>query len=477
LRLFGRGLISNREANTLSMPASTQKLSRAFALVTCLAPFAQAQPAQTQTATQTGAQPPAVLNLSLDEAIQRGLKNNLSVLERESSDRMVRADRLRALSALLPSVNGYVGENVQTLNLATFGFHLPGVPEIIGPFGYSSAHAQGSVNLFDQHARKNWQAAAKNLQASELSLQDARDLVVQAVANTYLTIIADAASVVSTRSEVATAQALYERARDQHAAGVSPAIDELRSQVEMKSRQQQLLSAQNRFAKDKLTLQQAIGLPGSQAIELTDTAPFAPLENLTPEQLNERAKASRADYQSLKVQLESAQLSRQAAVGERYPVLALNANYGYDGVAPSQARESWQVTGQLKVSVFDGGRIRADIMQSDATIQQRKDEMADLERRMDTDIRSALLDLQSAADQVSVAQDSLQLADQTLTQARDRFTAGVTDNIEVVQAQDSVAGAQDSLISALYAHNLAKVALARAIGMTETNLKQFIGGK
>jgi outer membrane protein TolC len=297
------------------------------------------------------------------------------------------------------------------------------------------------------------------------------------VANSYLTIIADAASVVSTNAEVTTAQALFERARDQHAAGVSPAIDELRSQVELKSRQQQLLAAQNRLGKDKLALQQAIGLPGSQAIELTDTAPFSPLENLTPEQLNERARASRADYQSLKAQLESAQLSRQAAIAERYPVLAVSGSYGYDGVAPAQARETWQFNGQLKVNVFDGGRIRADILQSDAAIQQRRDEIADLERRIDTDIRSALLDLQSASDQVSVAQDNLQLSDQTLMQARDRFTAGVTDNIEVVQAQDALAGAQDNLIAALYAHNLAKVALARAIGMTETNLKQFIGGR
>ena len=441
------------------------KFSRTFVLfIACLA-VARAQ------------QQNAVLNLSLDEAIQRGLKNNLSVLERQSSDQVVRADRVRALSALLPSVTGYVAENVQKNNIAVFGFRFPGIPTIIGPFGYSDVRAQAEVNLFDQHARKNWQAAAKNLKASELSLQDARDLVVQAVANTYLTIIADGASVVSTRAEVATAQALYERARDQHAAGVSPAIDELRSQVELKSRQQQLLAAQNRLGKDKLALQQAIGLAGSQAIELTDTAPFSPLENLTAEQLNERARASRSDYQSLKAQLESAQLSRQAALAERYPVLALNGNFGYDGVSPAQGRETWQFAGQVKFNVFDGGRIRADVVQSDAVIQQRKDELADLERRMDTDIRSALLDLQSASDQVSVAQDNLQLADQTLTQARDRFAAGVTDNIEVVQAQDSVASAQDNLISALYAHNLAKVALARAVGMTETNLKQFIGGK
>jgi outer membrane protein TolC len=423
--------------------------------------------------TPAAAQP---LRLSLDEALQRGLKINLGVLEREAEDRTVRAERVRALSALLPQASAYVAENVQTLNLATFGFHFPGVPEIIGPFGYSDLRGSGSVNLFDQHARKNWQAAAKNLQAAALNLQDAKDLVVQAVANAYLTIIADAARVESTRAEVTTAQALYERARDQHAAGVSPAIDELRAQVEWKSRQQQLLADRNRLAKDKLALQQAIGLPGSQEIELTDTAPYAPLANLTPEQLNERARASRADYQSLKVQLEAAQLTRQAALAQRYPVLALNGSFGYAGEAPAQSRGSFQVTGQVKVDVFDGGRIRADVLQSDSTIQQRKDELADLERRMDTDIRSALLDLQSAADQVDVAQSNLELANQTLTQARDRFTAGVTDNIEVVQAQDSLAGAQDNLIASLYAHNLAKVALARAIGMTETNLKQCIGG-
>lgn len=434
--------------------------------------------AQAQTPPTTQLTPaPGALNLSLDDAIQRGLKNNLSVLERETSDRMVRADRIRALSALLPNANAFTGHTEQTLNLATFGFHFPGVPEIIGPFGYTSLRGQGSANVLDWQARKNWQASAKNLQASQLSLQDARDLVVQAVANAYLTIIADAASVDSSRSEVATAQALYDRARDQHTAGLSPAIDELRAQVELKSRQQQLLAAQNRFSKDKLTLQQAIGLPGSQQIVLTDTAPFSPVENMTPEQLNDRAKASRADYLSLKAQLESAQLSRQAALAERYPVLAVSGSYGYDGVAPAQARETWQFNGQLKVNVFDGGRIRADILQSDAAIQQRKDEMADLERRIDTDIRSALLDLQSAADQVSVAESNVQLADQTLTQARDRFAAGVTDNIEVVQAQDALAAAQDNLIGALYAHNLAKVALARSIGMTETNLKQFIGGK
>jgi outer membrane protein TolC len=423
---------------------------------------------------QTAAQP---LKLSLDDAIQRGLKTNLGVLERQSADRIVRADRIRALSALLPAVNGYAAENVQKNNIAVFGFRFPGIPQIIGPFGYSDLRATAEANLFDEKARKNWQASAKNIQAAELNTQDAKDLVVQAVANAYLTILADQARVESTKVNVTTAQALYERARDQHTAGVSPAIDELRAQVEFKSRQQQLLADRNRWAKDKLALQQIVGLDGSEDIELTDTAPYSPLANLTPQQLNERARSSRADYQSLKVQVEAAQLARGAALAGRYPVLAVNGNYGYDGVNPSQSRSTFQFAGEIKVNVFDGGRIRADVIQADSVIQQRKDELADLERRIDTDIRSALLDLQSAADQVDVAQSNLELADQTLTQARDRFAAGVTDNIEVVQAQDSLAGAQDNLIASRYAHNLAKVALARALGMTETNLKQFMGGK
>ena len=179
----------------------------------------------------------ASLSLSLDDAIQRGLKSNLSVLEREASNRTVRADRIRTLAALLPTVNAYAAENVQMNNIAVFGFRFPGIPQIIGPFGYSDIRANADVNLFDERARKNWQASAKNIKAAELSVEDAKDLVVQAVANSYLTIIADGARVTSLKSQVDTAQALYERARDLHTAGTTPAIDGLRAQVELKSRQ------------------------------------------------------------------------------------------------------------------------------------------------------------------------------------------------------------------------------------------------
>jgi outer membrane protein TolC len=415
------------------------------------------------------------LKLSLSDAIERGLKTNLGVLQRETGDRLARVERMRALSVLLPTVKGAVSENVQEMNLAVFGFRFPGVPSIIGPYGYSDIRANASLDLFDWSARKHLKVADQNLKAAQLSTQDARDLVVQAVANAYLSIIAGGARVDASQAEVATAQALYERARDQHTSGVSPAIDELRAQVELKSRQQQLLIAENQLAKNHLALARVIGLNPGQAFELADSAPYAPLEGLSPEQMFDRARQSRADYQSLKAQLQAAEITREAALAQRYPTVSLNGDFGLNGVNQAQLHNTFAFTGAVKINIFDGGRIHADVAQSDAIIQQRKDEIADLERQIDVDIRAALLDLKSASDQVAVAQSNLDLANQTLAQARDRFAAGVTDNIEVVQAQDSVANAQEALIGSMYGHNLAKVTLARAVGMTETNLKQFMG--
>ena len=422
-------------------------------------------------------QAPALRKLSLDEAIQLGLKNNLSALQADTNNRLARIERIRALAALLPTVDASVGEHVQETNIAVFGFRFAGIPNIIGPFGYSDVRANAAMNLIDLSARKDLKSVEQQQKATDLSAQDARDLVVEAVANSYLTIIASAARVEAARSEADTAQALYERARDQHAAGVSPAIDELRSQVEWKSRQQQLLASQNQFAKAKLTLARVTGWPPAQDFELSDSAPYGPLEGLTAEQMLDRAHQSRGDYLSLRAQIQAAQLAREAALAERYPKLALEGNYGANGVNPAQLHATFEFVGSVKVNVFDGGRIHADIAQADVSIRQRQDEIGDLERKIEVDIRSALLDLKSAADQVTVSRDNLDVANQTLMQARDRFAAGVTDNIEVVQAQDAVANAQEALISSMYAHNLGKVALARAVGMTEMNLKQFMGNK
>jgi outer membrane protein TolC len=276
---------------------------------------------------------------------------------------------------------------------------------------------------------------------------------------------------------VETAQALYERARDQHRAGTSAAIDELRSQVELKTQQQQLLALQNQVAKDKLSLARAIGLPTGQVFEISDHVPYKPLEALAPSEALQRAYESRADYQSMQAQVKAAELAHEAVSAEWLPTASINSNYDLVGPTFAESHGTFGVTGSIRMNIFDGGKRKADMLEAAATLKQRQEELANLSGQIDQEIRSALLDLNSAAQQVAVAQSNVDLANQTLAQARDRFAAGVTDNIEVVQAQDALAGAEDNLIASRYAHNLAKVALARAIGMTETNLKQFIGGK
>jgi outer membrane protein TolC len=433
--------------------------------------------AQFNGSTPTGEATPVPLGLSLDDAIARGLKTNLGLLTRENSSATARADKIRLLAELLPTVTGGVSMTEQQISLATFGFRFPGLPTIIGPSHYQDAGATSDFTVYDARARKARRSGNESLRAAELSAKDARDLVVQAVASAYLQIIATSARVDATRVQVETAQALYERARDQHRAGTSPAIDELRSQVELKAQQQQLLSLENQVAKDKLSLARTIGLPSGQAFEITDEAPYQPLDGLAPSEALQRAYASRADYQSAQAQVKAAQLSNQAADLEWLPRASVSSSYDLIGPTFADSHGTFAVTGSIKMNIFDGGRRRADMLESATSVKQRKEELANLQGQIDQEVRTALLDLNSAADQVVVARSNSDLANQTLMQARDRFAAGITGNIEVVQAQESVSNAQQNLISSIYAHNLAKVALARAVGATDANLKTFMGGK
>ena len=436
----------------------------------------RASPEQFQGSVPSGQASSTPLALSLQDAIDRGLKNNLGLLVSDTASRQAHAERVRALSALLPLVTANISGTEEQIDLASFGFHVPGIPSVVGPFHYTDARASVSQNVFDLTTIRNRRSAIQNESAAQLSAKDARDLVVQAVGAAYLQIIADHARIEATQAQVSTAEALFIRARDQHQAGVSPAIDELRAQVEWKTQQQQLIAQESQLAKDKLALARVIGLPAAQAYDTSDTIPYAPLEGITPESALKRALESRADYQSAAMQVRAAETAREAALAQRLPTLSLDANYGDIGQNLANSHGTFAVTGSLKFNIFTGGRIRSDVEQADAAIQQRRDELADLEGQIDVQARNALIDLKTAADQVAVSRDNVDLAAQTLVQARDRFAAGVTDNIEVVQAQESVANANQSLVNSIYMHNLAKVQLARAVGMTETSLKEFMGG-
>ncbi len=453
-------------------------------------PNRSVSPPATNAATQynplQGSVPPqekitGQLSLTLQDAVQRGLRYNLGLLVGDQSTRAARAEELRARAALLPDLSARVSNTYEQVNLAAFGFSFkfPGIniPSIVGPFNVFDARAYFSQTVMDFTALNNRRSAHESARAADFSLRDTRDIVVQLVASGYLQVIADQARVDEAQSEVNTAQALYQRALDLKNAGLTPAIDALRAQVELQSEQTRLRGDQNDRAKDLLALARLIGIPLEQVFVLTDTIPFAPLNGVNLESAFDQALKNRSDYLASAAQVRAAEASKKAAEDERLPAADINADYGAIGNAPWSSHGTVTLTGSVRVSIFDSGRIRADIEQADSVLQQRKAEEADLRQRIDQQIRDALLDLQTAADQVEVARSSVDLAHQTLTQSQDRFSAGVADNIEVVQAQNAVANAAETYISSVNAHNMAKVALARALGIADQGVREYLGGK
>jgi outer membrane protein TolC len=434
----------------------------------------------------TGSEPegkasPEVLQLGFQEAIDRGLRNNLGLLLSGDQTIMARGERWKELSNLLPNVSARVQEDVQTLSLTALGlksnvFPFP-VPRVIGSFNYFDARASVSQSLFNFHDLEKERSASESLKSAQYNYKDARELVVLAVGNAYLIAIAAAARIETTDAQVKNAQALYNRAVDQQKAGLNPAIDTLRSHVELQTRQQQLIAARNDFDKQKLSLARVIGLPPGQEFTLTEKTPYQSLTPLPLEQYLQRAYASRSDYQAAQAQVRAAEFSRRSATAGYYPSLDLRANYGDIGVTPAQSNGTWEVNGGLNIPIFTGGKVHSDVLEADSQLKQARSQFNDLRGRIDYEVRASLLDLSSAAEQVEVARSSVDLAEQTLAQSEDRFTAGVTDNLEVVQAQESVASAHESYIQSLYAHNLAKIELARAIGDAEQGVKRYLKGE
>jgi outer membrane protein TolC len=438
-----------------------------------------AQQAQFQGSVPTGVASPTPLSLTLHDAIDRGLRTDLGLLVSGQVSEGARGERLRSLSALLPQVTGEISENIQQIDLPSHGidFHLPGgfsTPTVVGPFHYTDARAYASFSVFDYSLRKTYRAAKEGERAAQLSFKDARDLVVQSVANAYLLVIAGSSRAQALRAQVETDQAIYNQTADQKHAGTTARIDVLRAQVELQQEQQQLIAQENQVAKDKLALGRVIGLPSGQQFTIADTEPYSPLAAMTPHEALRTAYELRADFQSAKASVRAAEASVSAARGERYPNVGVSADYGDIGSTPASSNGTVTFQAYAKFNIFDGGRISGDIVQARAALKQRQDELADLGGQIDYQVRAALLDLQSSADQVTVARSNLDLANQTLTQSQDRFKSGVTDTVEVVQAQGSVAVANDNLIAALYAHNLSKVELARALGSAEQQLQKFM---
>ncbi len=435
-----------------------------------------------QGSTPQGAVTAQPIALTLDDAVKRGIRYNLGAISAGEAARQVRAQRLAAVAALLPDLTGGVRETVQQINLAAEGLRIsvpiPGFhfPTIVGPFNYFDARAYFNENL-SLTAVRNWRSSQQNARASELSIKDSRELVALAVSGSYLQLLASAARIQTVNAQIETAAAIHQQAVDRHQSGLNARIDVNRSLVELQTQQQRLTSLTNYFEKQKITLARLIGLPMAQAFTLADPIPSAQFQAPDVGSLIAQAVAGRADVQAAAAQVKSAELARKAATAEYYPSIDLSADYGAIGVNPSQSHGTFTVTGGVQFPIYRFGRIRADIDQADAALAQHRAEYEDLKARAEQDVRNAALDLTAASQQVHVAESNRALAADTLVEARDRFRAGVADTVEVVQAQESVASAEQDYISALFALNLAQVSMARAIGQTEQGILRLFPRK
>jgi outer membrane protein TolC len=421
--------------------------------------------------------------LTLESAIRMGLHYNLGAVSASVSLRQQRALRLSALSQLLPTVSASVSEtgaktDLQTLGLGsgTFGGGLA-LPATVGPYHYYDARATVNYNFFDRTAHHNYLEAKAAEHAAEMSDRDARELVVLAVGGEYLKILSDLALVESQEAQVKYAKSSFDQATAQMQAGTKSPVDAQKSQVEYQTEEQRLTSQRSDLTKDERTLARAIGLPQAAALTFAEKLPFTPAVPMPLDEALRKAFADRPDLKSAQMQLIAAEEALKASRAEHLPTGNVNGYVAVEGVNPNHGNGVFSGEASLSIPIFQGGRIKADEQQAQAAIDQRRAEYEDQRGVVEQEVRNAYLDFQVATDQVKLAQSNRDLALTTLQQSQDRFTAGVATSVEVVQSQESLAAADRDYISSLYAHNLAKIDIARAIGQAESTIPTILKGQ
>jgi outer membrane protein TolC len=425
----------------------------------------------------TGTASSTALSLSLEDAVARGVRQNLGGLLSTDAVSGAHGERWRVLSTLLPNLTTATSLGVRQNDLkATIGINVPNEPAIIGPFGVFDARAYLDQSVFDWESIERARSSAAQVKSAQYSYKNARELIVLVVVSNYLLVIADQSQVESAQAQRDTAKVLLDQTNDQHKAGLAAAVDVLRSDVELQAREQRLIVARNHLAKQKLVLARAIGLPAGQMFDVTTQVTYQPLTTSTLDDALQQAYSSRADYKSQTEQVRSAELQKKAAYAERYPTVSAVADYGAIGTNPASSHGTVDAAAVLRIPIFQGGRIHGDNLVADSLLARATQQLEDLHARIDQEVRDAFLDLQDTAQEVSVEKNAVRLATETLKQSRDRFAAGVTDNIEVVQAQESLADANDAYIASLYSYNVAKISLARAIGFAESNYARYLKG-
>jgi outer membrane protein TolC len=418
-----------------------------------------------------------VLPLTLDDAMQRGLRTNLGLVLQSSNERSANGQRLIQLQQLLPTVTASASIEVEQVDLAAFGLKFPGINPIVGPFQVEDFRAYLTQNLVNLQAFQQYMAAKHNFNAAKLSAQDARDLVVLTVGNAYLLCVADQARITAVQAEMDSSKLSLDQATAAHEAGTSPRLDVLRAQVDYQSEEQSLIAAVNQLAKDKLALARTIGLPLDQQFSLSDTTPFQALDAPDPQTAFAQALKQRKDLAAAVETTKGAEATRKAAVDEQLPVLSVNGNFGDLGTTVAHSHGTYAATGEISAPVLQITKTRGDKEVASAQLDQARAKLSDQVQQVNADVRDAILDIQTAAKLVEATKSNVDLAREALSEAQQRFKAGVDESLPVSQALATDRQAEDQYIAALYQHNVAKLSLARALGVASTNYKDYLGGK
>jgi outer membrane protein TolC len=468
--------LSGRSGGNASVTAIEAPIAGTTNSVTTINPSVQVQGQYAGSAANR----PFSGKLSLRDAIARGLSYNLGAANLNNAVRQAQGQSQIARSALLPNVSGYLAENLQQINLAAQGvrIHIPipgfSFPTIVGPFNNIDLRGNVSQSIVDLTAWNNFRSSKDLYRSAQFSARDAQDAVVLAVCGTYLQIVATSERITAAHAQLDTAAALFQQTQQKRGVGLVAQIDVDRSEVEQLTQQQRVISLETEFAKQKIALARIVGLPPNDAYDITDAVPFSASPALTLNNAIHQALDRRSDIKAADAQVHAAERTLAAAHSERIPSLSVNGNYGAIGTNPAQASATFSAAATLSIPIWQGGRTEGDIKIAQAALTQRQAELEDLKGQVESDVRNAWLEMQAAASQVKLAQRNLEVTKETLDLTRQRFDEGITDNVEVVQAQEALTSAQLDQINGIFAHNLAKLSLARATASAADSLQQFL---
>jgi outer membrane protein len=414
--------------------------------------------------------PTESLRLTLEQSVALALQQNptqqiavINAAESVQDKNSTRAD-------LLPQADFRAADSANRVNIrAEFGGGLafPGIPGHVGPYQIFSAGPNFGSSVFDFALWKRYQASKSNVDAAKAQSLSTRESVILLVVSQYIGALRAVANVEASRSRVDLAQALYEQAADLQKEGVGTGIDTLRANVELQNEKQRLMEAENDRDAALFGLNKLLNLDPRQKIELADALSFFETPQPEVDPSIEQALATRQEWKAVAAEEKVTEYEKQSAQYQRLPSVRFDGYWYYLGTAPSNGIPTYQFTGSMNFPLITSGRIKAQVTKADLEIHKVEQQKADLRNQIALDVKTSLLNLRSGRSEVQVADLGVKLAQEEVAQARDRFNAGVANNIEVISAQDSLSRANDNQILALYRFNQARADYARAIGQME----------